>query len=124
MTKRVSLSKSAQLFDAKYVTGKAPLEAVSNPAPARVKKVKAKVEVAPVVKANVDANVKLVRIVLPSDTKVSQLYFITPVMGNRPRWFEKKRLTYFGKLEDGSWEIELPEVEVKGRKLIDIIKAA
>ena len=60
--------------------------------------------------------VALTKIRLPAETKETPLYLITPQMGQRPRWFEKRRLASY-QLVDGVWEIELPASEVKARKI-------
>jgi hypothetical protein len=65
--------------------------------------------------------VKQATLVLPAGTKESPQYLITPTMGTRPRWFEKKRLTSWQKAGDG-FEITLPARAVKDRGLQDMVK--
>jgi hypothetical protein len=49
-------------------------------------------------------------------------YVITPEMGGRPRWFERKRLTTVTEY-DGGVEITAPKREFLSRKLGDMIAA-
>jgi hypothetical protein len=49
-------------------------------------------------------------------------YVITPEMGGRPRWFERKRLTAVTEYEGGV-EITAPKREFLSRKLGDMIAA-
>jgi hypothetical protein len=60
-----------------------------------------------------------VKLVLPAGTKETKQYLITPRMGKRERWFEKKRLTSYAKVGT-SWEITLPTRAVKDRGILEM----
>lgn len=63
-----------------------------------------------------EATIEMGTYTLPKGTKETNLYLITPELGNKPRWFEKKRLT-FTKSDDGLFSITLPKKEWGYRKI-------
>lgn len=120
MARKVSLSKSAKVFDEKFLVGEPVTESAIQEA----------LPVEPTTETNVETQaetpapkqVETVTLRLPKDTKETPLYLITPVMGKRPRWFEKKRLTNF-QMVDGTWEISLPKRAVADRGLMELAVA-
>lgn len=72
--------------------------------------------------AEPEKKIETVKLVLPAGTKETKLYLITPKMGKRERWFEKKRLTSYAKV-GANWEVTLPTRSVKDRGILDMAVA-
>lgn len=114
-SKGITLSTNASTFEQDEAALKAaPVSeapAVETPAPALQSEAPAE-----------EKKIETVKLVLPAGTKETKLYLITPKMGKRERWFEKKRLTSYAKV-GSSWEITLPTRSVKDRGILDMAVA-
>lgn len=112
-SKGITLSTNASTFEQDEAALKAaPVEtaAIETPAPQAVPE------------QTEDKKAETVKLVLPAGTKETKLYLITPKMGKRERWFEKKRLTSYAKVGT-NWEITLPTRSVKDRGILDMAVA-
>jgi hypothetical protein len=119
MTKKISLSKSATMFDKAFLQGESVAEVSTTHEIAREEPA-AEVVSEPAPKASKE--VKTARITLPTGSYLKGDYFYTPELNGKARWFGVKQLVSFVE-EQGVFTLEMAEKAIKARGLMDMVQA-